>query len=192
MRVLVGGFIVAASPSWAQETDAAVSTIRRFYSALEAAMRSGLDVEARYQQLKPIMMQTFNFQAMIKGALGSRWTSISQSDRNRLEEAYSNFMVATYANKLDSYAGEKFNVESPSIAGGRNRTVHTKIVDSRGVSRVINFSVGSDMKVSDTYFDGTISDKASRHSEFTGIVDRSGAEELIRSLEARVAKLLRR
>jgi hypothetical protein len=94
--------------------------------------------------------------------------------------------------ELDTYSGERFDVEPSGQQQGDSTLVYTKIVDSDGVEHAVNYIVGRGGKVFDTYFDGTISDVAARRSEFTGLLQSSGPDQLIQSLTDRTRKLLDR
>ena len=129
---------------------------------------------------------------MAQRVLGSHWSTLSQDTRKRFQAAYADFIVATYASKLDIYSGERFDVEPSGQAQGDGTLVYTKIVDSDGVEHAVNYIVGRGGRVFDTYFDGTISDVAARRSEFTSLLQRSGPDQLIQSLTDRTRKLLDR
>ncbi|MBP32610.1 MAG: ABC transporter substrate-binding protein [Burkholderiales bacterium] len=176
----------------ARSDDAATGVIRRFYDGMIAVMRSGQATRARFDQLKPVMMRTFDVPVMAQRVLGSHWSTLSPEARKRFQAAYADFIVATYASKLDTYSGERFDVDPSTQPQGNGTLVYTKIVDGDGVGHAVNYIVGRDGKVFDTYFDGTISDVAARRSEFTGLLQRSGPDQLIQSLTDRTRKLLER
>ena len=196
MRLLAAatGWALLLSPVIAlgQSSNPAVGVVKNFYAKVEAIMRSGQDIQGRFAQLKPAMLAAFNTPAMIRTALGTKWDELSPEAKKRLETAYSDFVVAVYASKIDGYSGEKFEVEAGSVGQRRGQMIFTKIIDSKGVVHGVNYIVGPDLKISDTIFDGTISELASRRAEFTSIIDRSGPDELVRSLSGRVDKLLQR
>lgn len=184
---LIGG---AAGP--ARSDDPATGVVRRFYDGLVAVMRSGQATPARFDQLKPVMMRTFDVPVMAQRVLGSHWTTLSPEAKKRFQNVYADFIVATYASKLDTYSGERFEVEPSSQPQGGSSLVYTKIVDGDGVEHAVNYIVGRDGKVFDTYFDGTVSDVAARRSEFSGLIRKSGPDQLIDSLANRTQRLLGR
>lgn len=189
---LLFAIAVASGPGPARSDDPATGVVRRFYDAMIAVMRSGRATRARFDQLKPVMMRTFDVSVMAQRVLGSHWSTMSPEARRKFQAAYADFTVATYASKLDTYSGERFDVEPSSQPQGNGSLVYTKIVDSDGAEHAINYIVGRDGKVFDTYFDGTISDVAARRSEFASIIQRSGPDQLIEALTDRTRKLLDR
>ncbi|MBU69631.1 MAG: hypothetical protein CL858_30100 [Cupriavidus sp.] len=189
---LLFAIAVASGAGPARSDDPAAGVVRRFYDAMIAVMRSGRATRARFDQLKPVMMRTFDVSVMAQRVLGSHWSTMSPEARRKFQAAYADFTVATYASKLDTYSGERFDVEPSSQPQGSGSLVYTKIVDSDGVEHAINYIVGRDGKVYDTYFDGTISDVAARRSEFTSIIQSSGPDRLTEALTDRTQKLLDR
>jgi phospholipid transport system substrate-binding protein len=190
--LLLALIVASGSALPARSDDPATGAVRRFYDTMLAVMRSGQATRARFDQLKPVMMRTFDVPAMARRVLGSHWSALSPEARKRFQAAYADFIVATYASKLDTYSGERFDVEPSGQQQGDSTLVYTKIVDSDGVEHAVNYIVGRGGKVFDTYFDGTISDVAARRSEFTGLLQSSGPDQLIQSLTDRTRKLLDR
>ncbi len=192
VTALVLSIAVAGGAGPARSDDPATGVVRRFYDAMIAVMRSGQATRARFDQLKPVMMRTFDVSVMAQRVLGSHWSTMPPETRKKFQSAYADFIVATYASKLDTYSGERFDVEPSAQPQGSGTLVYTKIVDSDGVEHAVNYIVGRDGKVFDTYFDGTISDVAARRSEFSSIIQRSGPDQLIEALTDRTRKLLDR
>lgn len=190
--LLVPILVVSGSVGPARSDDPATGVVRKFYDGLIAVMRSGQVTRVRFEQLKPVMMRTFDVPVMAQRVLGSHWNTLTPETRRRFQAAYADFIVATYASKLDTYSGERFEVEPSAQPQGDGTFVYTKIVDGDGAEHAVNYIVGRDGKVFDTYFDGTISDVAARRSEFAGLLQRSGPDQLIDSLTDRSRKLLAR
>jgi phospholipid transport system substrate-binding protein len=111
-----------------------------------------------------------------------------------LIEAFSRMTIATYANRFDGYSGERFETDAASEARGRNRIVHTRLIEASGKTTVLNYlmhETASAWKVIDVYLSGTVSELATRRSEFGSILKSGGAAALIDNLRQRTDKLLR-
>ncbi len=71
--------------------------------------------------------------------------------------------------------------------------VKSWLVKSDGKKVVLDYLVHQDTagswKVIDVYLSGTISELAARRSEFSGVLQRDGAEGLVRMIEQRTAAL---
>lgn len=190
-----GWAAVAPTTSAADPVDPAVAPVKTFYDALLDAMKraSRLSVEARYQRLDAPVRAFFDLPAMARIAVGPAWTSTSADDRAELLAQFARMTIATYASRFDGYSGERFDVKPASEPRGENRVVHTGLVQANGEVVALDYLSHSTLegwKVIDVYLNGTISELATRRSEFTAILRSGGAAALVASLRQRADKLL--
>jgi len=71
--------------------------------------------------------------------------------------------------------------------------VHTKLIQSNGEPVALNYLLrgsGDSWKVVDVYLSGTISELATRRSEFEGILKSGGPSALIQRLRQQSDKLM--
>ena len=187
-----------ALPAWAESeaTDAAVARIRAFYDALLSVMKQGekLGIRGRYEKLAPTVRSTFDLAAMTRIAVGPEWNSIPPEQQAALIEHFTQMTIATYANRFDAYSGERFEVEPAVEARNTGRIVHTKLFPSTGEPVTLNYLMrgsGEGWSVVDVYLTGTISELATRRSEFGAILKSGGPNALIESLRQQTEKLMR-
>jgi phospholipid transport system substrate-binding protein len=143
-----------------------------------------LGPSGRFQKLGPITRKTFDVALMTRLAVGPGWGSLSSEQQQQLTGAFERYVAATYADRFDSYSGERLEVVGPQTLGG-NVIVQTRIVKSNGEAVGINYLMrrnGEDWQVSDVYLDGTISELATRRSEFASILRDRGIGGLISAL----------
>ena len=185
-------------PAWAQSeaTDAAVTRIRAFYDALLSVMKQGdkLGIRGRYDKLAPTVRSTFDLAAMTRIAVGPEWNSIPPEQQAALIEHFTQMTIATYANRFDSYSGERFEVDAAAEPRNAGRIVHTKLFPSTGEPVTLNYLMrgwGDSWSVVDVYLTGTISELATRRSEFGAILKSGGPNALIDSLRQQTEKLMR-
>jgi len=180
----------------AEGPDPAVAQIRRFYDALLAVMKDAarLGIRGRYDKLAPAVRAAFDLPAMTRIAVGPAWNSIPPEQRSALTESFSRMTIATYANRFDGYSGERFETADASEARNTGRIVRTKLIPSTGAPVTLDYLVrdsGNVWKIVDVYLMGTISELATRRSEFSAILDSGGAEALVAGLDQQVQKLMR-
>jgi phospholipid transport system substrate-binding protein len=189
MAVLAtGGKAVAADGS-------PTATVESFYQALLGVMKEGpsLGFGGRRERLAPAIKQAFDLPLMTRLMVGPHWSSLSPEQQQQLVEAFTNFSIATYANRFDDYSGERFQVD-PNAAPGANGavTVHTRLVKSDGEPVTIDYqlrdSAGS-WRIVDVYLAGTVSELATRRSEFSSVLRRGGAAALVDLLQQKTAQL---
>jgi phospholipid transport system substrate-binding protein len=180
--VALGTVQALAQAAAANGTD----TVRGFYSTLLSTMMNGpaLGASGRYGKLEPMVRKTFDVPFMTRLAVGPSWGGLSLAQQQQVTEAFDRYIAATYADRFDSYSGEKLEVagERPFDSGA---IVQTRIVKSNGEPVTINYLMRRNRdswQVSDVYLDGTISELATRRSEFSTILRQQGIDGLIAAL----------
>jgi phospholipid transport system substrate-binding protein len=177
-------------------TDPAVARIQAFYDVLLTVMKEAgkLGIRGRYEKLAPAIRTTFDLAAMTRIAVGPDWTSIAPEQQNALVDSFTRMTIATYASRFDGYSGERFKVEPATETRSTGRIVRTRLIQSTGEPVVLNYLVrgsGDSWRVVDVYLAGTISELATRRSEFGAILESGGANALVESLRQQADKLMR-
>jgi len=169
--------------------------IERFYAELLAVMKEAkrLSFDQRYVRLAPAVTRTLDLPLMTRIAIGPGWTRLAPDQQRRLTEAFSRYTISNYASRFDDYGGERFDVDPSPAANPNGRLVKTALVKSNGEKVVLNYLVHQDAagswKVIDVYLSGTVSELAARRSEFVAVLQRDGADGLLRLIEQRTAAL---
>jgi phospholipid transport system substrate-binding protein len=168
-------------------------TVRGLYDVLLATMKNGrtLGQSGRFTQLEPVIRRTFDIPAMARLSVGPSWASLTEAQRGQVMESFARYISAIYADRFDSYAGQKLQVtgEEPATAG---IMVRSQIVKTNGDPVSVDYMMrrnGEGWLISDVYLDGAISEVATRRSEFSAILRNAGIDGLIAALN-RKADLL--
>ncbi len=174
---------------------APTDVVEGFHAALLDAMRTAraLGPRGRERRLRPAMQAAFDLPAMTRIAVGPPWTGLAEDERQALMSAFSDWVVATYANRFDGYAGESFATAGESALQSGDRLVRTQLVRPNDAPVQLNYLLrGGEgrWRVVDIYLSGTISELASRRSEFTTLLREGGAERLAAELRRRTGTLL--
>lgn len=179
----------AAQP--ASAADPAVAAIQNYCTRLVTAMReaSSMPIQARYQRLAPILAGAFDFGTMTRLSVGPAFSQASAGQQAAMRQAFEKFTGAYYANRIDGYSGEQFQVDPVAEPRGGQKIVKTKLVRPGGGSTQINYLM-SGSRVIDIYLDGTVSEVASRRGEFASIMASGGPDALIQALRDKTARLL--
>ena len=174
---------------------APVALIQSFYRVLLAVMKEAkrLSFDERYNRLAPGIAQTFDLALMTRIAVGPGWAQLPADQQQRISAAFSRYTISVYANRFDDYGGERFEVDPTPAADPNGMLVKSWLVKSNGEKVVLNYLVHKDAtgswRVIDVYLSGTISELATRRSEFAAVLQRDGAEGLVRMIEQRTAAL---
>jgi phospholipid transport system substrate-binding protein len=186
---------LCATRAGAAEAGSAPALIERFYDDLLAVMKEAkrLSFDERYNRLAPTISRTFDLALMTRIAVGPGWAQIAAEQQQRLSAAFSRYTISMYANRFDDYGGERFEVTPAASPNPNGVIVSSKLVKTNGEAVSLNYllrqEAGSAWKVIDVYLSGTVSELAARRSEFGAVLQRNGAEGLVRMIEQRTAAL---
>jgi phospholipid transport system substrate-binding protein len=100
--------------------------------------------------------------------------------------------VATYANRFDGYSGEHFEVVGDRPGPANGTLVETHLVRTHDAPVQLNYlrhQTPSGWRVMDVFLSGTISELASRRSEFSSVLRQGGPDALLALLNRKVADL---
>ena len=161
-------------------------TVQGLYDALLGTMKNGrtLGQSGRFARLEPVIRRTFDIPTMARLSVGSSWATLSETQRQQVIESFGRYISAIYADRFDSYAGQKLQVtgEQPAAAGVM---VKSQIIKANGEPVSVDYMMrrnGDTWLISDIYLDGAISEVATRHSEFGAILKSEGIDGLIAAL----------
>lgn len=191
VMVLASAALLSAGwPQTAFSLDASVAAIQNYDDRLILAMKqaAGSSAQMRYQRLAPILASAFDFATMTRLVVGPSWNSASPGQQAAMREAFARFMGAYYANRIEGYSGERFEVDPNAETRGAQKIVKTRLISGSGGTQ-INYLMSAS-RVVDIYLDGSISEIAARRSEFAGILGNGGPDALVKALQDRTAKLL--
>ena len=168
-------------------------TVQGLYDALLGTMKNGrtLGQSGRFARLEPVIRRTFDIPTMARLSVGSSWAALSEAQRQQVIESFGRYISAIYADRFDSYAGQRLEVtgEQPAAAGVM---IKSQIIKANGEPVNVNYMMrrnGDTWLISDIYLDGAISEVATRRSEFGAILKNEGIDGLIAALN-RKADLL--
>jgi phospholipid transport system substrate-binding protein len=168
-------------------------TVQELYDALIITMKNGrtLGQSGRFAQLAPVILRTFDVPTMARLSIGPSWATLTDAQRQQMIESFARYISAIYADRFDSYSGQKLRVtdEQPAPSGV---VVHSEIVKANGEPVKVDYLMrrnGDSWLISDIYLDGAISEVATRRSEFAAILKSGGIDGLIAALNRKADML---
>jgi phospholipid transport system substrate-binding protein len=180
LGIAIGSYPAHAAPASGSDT------VQGLYDALLSTMKNGrtLGQSGRFAQLEPVIRGTFDISSMARLSVGSFWTTLTEAQRQQVTESFGRYVSAIYADRFDSYAGQKLQVtgEQPAAAGVM---VRSQIVKANGEPVNVDYMmrrIGESWLIFDIYLDGAISEVATRRSEFAAILKSHGIDGLIAAL----------
>jgi phospholipid transport system substrate-binding protein len=167
--------------------------VQSLYDTLLNTMKNGraLGQSGRFAQLEPVIRRSFDIAAMARLSVGPTWASLTDAQRQQLTESFGRYMSAIYADRFNSYAGQKLEVtgQQPAPSG---IIVKSQIVKANGELVKVDYMMrlsGDNWLISDIYLDGAISEVATRRSEFAAILKTEGIDGLISALNRKTEVL---
>jgi phospholipid transport system substrate-binding protein len=178
----------------AADPSSAPALVEHFYGTLLAVMKQAkqLSFDERYNRLAPTIERTFDLGLMTRIAVGPGWAQLAPDQQQRLSAAFARYSISTYANRFDDYGGERFEVSPATKPNPNGVIVESWLIKSNGEKVTLNYLLRQDAgswKVIDVYLSGTVSELATRRSEFVAVLQRDGADGLVQMIERRTAAL---
>ena len=165
----------------AQAAAGPTDQVQGFYDVLLSNMKNAdaLGIKGRYAKLEPVVLATFDVPFMSRLSVGPLWGQLKPEQKSQVSKAFGRYITATYATQFDGYSGEQLKVISAQqIKHGT--LVRSQIVKSDGEAISINYVLHDNdvhWQIRDIYLAGTISQLATRRSEFSSILRGDGGIE---------------
>ena len=161
-------------------------TVESLYDALLSTMKNGrtLGQSGRFTQLEPVIRHSFDIASMARLAVGPSWAGLTEAQRQQVTESFGRYLSAIYADRFDSYAGQKLEVTGEQTAPS-GVMVRSQIIKANGEPVKVDYMMrrnGDSWLISDIYLDGAISEVATRRSEFAAILRTDGVDGLVAAL----------
>ena len=99
--------------------------------------------------------------------------------------------IAQHAARFKDFGGETFKQVDVADPGRGYRLVKTVLTTGKGKTYAIDYLMGKRggaWKVVDVFTKGTISEVATRRSEFSAILKTQGADALIKAIESKISR----
>jgi phospholipid transport system substrate-binding protein len=168
--------------------------IERLHASLIETMQSAdeLGYQGRYQQLEPVLEQSYDFPFMIRIALGPTWRELDEPQQAELTELFTDMSVANYAARFDGYDGERFEIlgEEPGPRGAV--LVRSRIVPADEEPIELNYLLKEfegGWRIIDVLLDARYSELARQRAEFAAVLRNGGVPDLVATLERKIAEL---
>jgi len=136
----------------------------------------------RRKLLERVIAARFDYREMARRSLPKQWKVLTEAEQKEFVDLFQSFLSASYADKIEGYAGEQIHYLAERIEGDYAE-VRTKIVSEK-TEIPIDYRLMSrsgDWFVYDVVADG-ISLVRNYRSQFDTIIRESGYPELVEDL----------
>lgn len=190
-RPITLALLLAFSTPTSAQTDPARATVQSLDDGLLVIMKAKSSEKSRAQSIAPVIERTFDLPLMTRLAVGPSWTTIAPSDQQALVAAFRRMTIAQYAANFDSWSGESFIIAPQVDSRAGDRLVRTTL-NARGKDPIaISYrlrATGGDWKIIDVFYRNSISQIATRRSDFSSVLAKEGAKGLVAHLDKLAAK----
>jgi len=185
---LVAALVAPAPAAFAQASDAARAPVQALCDGLLTIMKGGkaMGPRGRAAAIGPVVDRVYDVPLMTRLTVGASWNTIAPADQTALVAAFRRMIVGQYAVNFDSFSGEKFTVDPKVETRGTDSLVRTTLVQPHDAPVAIAYRLrasGGSWKVVDVFYRNSISQLATRRSDFARVLATGGAKALIRHLD---------
>lgn len=180
--------LVLPSYSHAAATNEAEAVVQQLNEGLTQAMNGPADstYAQREALLKPLMTKAFDYSYMAAVAIGRYWDKLPEDKRQQYVTLFEEVSIGAAADRFKPKPGTTFTLLSSREGPNGTRFVETELRLPKKNPRKIAYllKTGSDGQwaVIDVFYEGTVSELATKRSEYSSIMKQSGIDGLIAKL----------
>jgi len=176
------------------QVEAPKDVVNELHSGLLTTMQesSTLGFQQRFDQLKPVVSDTFDVTFMGSKSVGRHWNKLSAEEQQVWLDKFVSYVTANYVGNFDQYDGESFEVLGEEEAQRDTRIVLTRLNVPGGEDVIFNYRLRmtpEGWRIIDIYLKGTVSELALRRSDFTTTLKNKGFPVLASTVDQKIDNL---
>ena len=173
---------ISAGPVAADE-QTSTARVETFHAALLEVMRIR-EHEQRETVLEPKVVDTFDTRRIAAISLGRTWRTLSEAQQQEFIELLTELIVATYADRFDSYKGQRFVTDAVApVKSGF--VVQTRLLRETGEPVTLDYFLRDD-QIFNVVADG-VSDLSLRRADYNSIVKQEGYAQLLNHMRDKIS-----
>jgi phospholipid transport system substrate-binding protein len=176
-------------PAKGSPTEAMRTTVSQALGVLQdQELKKPGRTDERVTRLKQIADLRFDYGEMAKRSLGSQWDKLGERERQEFVALFTEFLTATYVEKMHSYSGEEVTFLNERIEGNYAEVKSIMIGKKTEIPMDYRLMMkGDDWKAYDVLIDG-ISLVQNYRTQFTAILRSSSYEHLVQALREKIVQ----
>jgi phospholipid transport system substrate-binding protein len=143
----------------------------------------------RTRVFRELLVERFDMASIGRLVMGRYWRRATTAQKDQFGALFEDYVVATYASRLDAYNGEQFNVGTARRANDKVTAVSGEVTRQQGAPIDVDWMVhrkNDRWYVIDVIVEG-VSMVISQRSEFSTIINQQGGiDGLIESIRTRI------
>jgi len=171
---------------------AADTVVERLHGTLIRVMENAdkLGYTGRYQLLKPVVEDSFDFLEISRIVMGRYWRRLGNDQQTEFVSIFRELSTATYAARFDSYSGESFRQVAREPFKGDRLLLKTELVKQNGETIPFLYVLQAQQEkwlIINVVADG-VSDLSLKKAEYASIMKRESFPHLIAKLREKIAE----
>jgi len=189
---ILAALAVTALPTVAlAQSDPAAAPVQALDNGLLSIMKSHGGTAARAAAIQPVVDRSFDLPLMTRLSVGAAWTTMSPADQQALVGAFRRLTVSSYASNFNGWSGQSFTIAPQVETRGGDKLVRTTLNNPKGGPVAISYRLrqsGGGWRIIDVFYKNSISQLATRRSDFAAVLQSGGAKALVAHLNSLAAK----
>ena len=183
--------IPESKPSQATATpmEAMKTTVSQALSVLQdPELKKPERTDERVTQLKKIAASRFDYGEMAKRSLGGQWNKLEERERQEFVGLFTEFLTATYVEKIQDYSGEEVKFLNERLEGDHAEVMSIMVGKKTEIPMDYRLmKKGDDWKAYDMVIDG-VSLVHNYRGQFTSVLRSSSYEHLVQVLREKIVQ----
>ena len=167
----------------------AITNIEEFHISLQNSNYNIETINEKKEFLKIIISRIFDYEKMIKFIYGRSWKDLNKGLQDELSLVFLDYISFNYANRFKDIESLNFEYVSLEEINNNKKVVKTILKINNDEPIKIDYLFlydGENWKVFDVLLTGSISEIATKKSEFFSIIKKEGAEGLINKIKKKI------
>ena len=169
-------------------SEKAIAKIEEFHRSLKNTNYNIKTMNEKKEFLRNIISKTFDYEKMIRFIYGRTWKDLNIELQNELSLVFLDYISFNYANRFKNIESLDFEyIGSEEIDDKKIVKTNLKINDDKPIKiDYLLVNNGEKWRVFDVLLTGSISEIATKKSEFFSIIKNEGAKGLIKKIKEKI------
>ncbi len=167
-----------------------IDTINELHEGLIKVSKKEMD---DYKKFMPIINNTYDIQKMLNMILGSAWKNSNMDEKKKISLAFAEYITKNYLKRFIKINDVKFKIEEKKSIKNKFVMIKTTLIPNNNDTVSINYLLSNKngkWKIFDVLLAGSVSEIATKKSEFSSFLKDGKTNNLIDALNKKNSTLL--
>ena len=164
--------------------------IQELHNALITNSQSEQKFKQNFFTLRDINSKIFDSRKMIKIIYGRKWKKLEENQKETLQLKFLDFLTYNYVKRFKNMNEANFTEKNIEKINETRILVNTELnikgEDPLEISYLCSKDTKGNWKIFDVILKGSISEISTKKSDFSSIINKEGADGLIKTLDSKI------